>query len=176
MRVAAVLSVVVSTSVAACGDPTCEFDNPCPERFDLGTWCATSMKCTVDGVTLGNPGMNLALRRGQVLSIPIGEVMQSVPALDILLVTFAGSGCAADGAFPMPLDMSVALDNVPGAPWTYTYAGDTLHPFRWIPPPAAPVSLEIRYDDPYLYECLSLWVYAVDAECEASNPQPICGL
>lgn len=163
------LSVIVSTSVGACGDPTCEFDNPCPERFDLTAWCFESGKCTVDGAPYKSGG----LKRGAVLEIPIGEVVDALPGLDIL-VSLAGAGCA-QGDFPKPTDMSLALDGQPGAPWTYQYSEKT-YAFRWDPPPSNPKLMAVRYDNPSLMECIYPSLSATDATCEAAHPQPVCGL
>lgn len=164
----AVLLFTVPLVAAAC-DPTCPaFDNPCPERIDIGALCVGDT-CTLDGEPTKCIGA-CHLPKGLVLSILLGDGSPSTNP-DLLVETSNG-GCS--GARIRPTDLAVALDGVPGKPFEYTYDGFSVFVFRWLPPPFPAMTLDVQYAGDEFTDCTDVRLSWVDAECESDHPRYPC--
>lgn len=123
----------------------------CPEAFSLVTYCRNSGSCSIDGVPVGNCGLNCSLDRlkpGEVLRIDIGSIRSTLGTRNDVLVRSSSAG-VTDSA-EVIVDGNRRYDC-------------TIDPSRALCRGASvPTTVEVRYPNgsktfPY--------VYLVDSEC-----------
>ena len=146
----------------------CEpWESPCPTPFDVRAWCLRTNHCTIDGAT----GFDRHLQRGETLGVPIGEFAASLALVHSLYVFYT-----APTGTPRP-DASRAIVTIDGVPAATSAGGPSQWDAwaEWTPFPAAPVLLELRFEDGGNGQ-VTLDLTFFDRACEEANPEPPCAV
>jgi hypothetical protein len=171
----ATLSVCVLAGACSVGcslgrhhDPGCGWVSPCPQRFDVNSWCQDhGGHCLIQG----GGAFAYDLGRGETASIPVEQFAADITDEHDLVVDYAGTSAPQ----PDPSKAIVLLDGVPGVP-TGASPGPNLAfewVFAWDPFPASPGLLEVRFEDGSS-EGATVFLLFVNRSCELANPGPEC--
>lgn len=164
-----VVAIISLALLRGCIGDCPEFESPCPEPLDLGEMCDQNGGCTTDGAPADCfRSKGCFLEEGQLLSIPVADVADSLPGQDLMLTL--ANGC--DFSDHEAAEFAVALDGVSATP--FSLGSRTV--FRWDPFPDDPQLLEITYGTPSGTDCADVSLLFLDAVCESENPEPGCSL
>lgn len=167
-RVAAIVTTVLAALllVPACAvlnDPCTPeeraWKSPCPERFNVGLWCAS-------GQGSGCPGcldQSCFTQSEKPAFIPIGEFVSSLKGHDL----FLASSLKPDGTGDPQVE--ARIDGVDGV---FELLSPNLAVFVWQPFPETPTTLEIVCHS--VDQDCDLDPEFLDLACEQANPEPAC--
>jgi hypothetical protein len=149
---------------SGCADP-CDFESPCPERFDVALWCYETSQCSAGSMPAACTG-TCDLRKGEPLIVPlatIGTEMLDRPNVKIV------SGFSAE---VVPLgELQVLIDGVSGTHLPTEEANQASLGFAALSD--SPMTMEVRYDVGSSDSVL-LSILFHDLACETANPAPPC--
>ena len=148
-----------------CSDP-CDFESPCPERFDVARWCAEhDARCMVGTAPAACSGRQCELRKGETMTVPLAEIGNELAERPQI---FVGSLLSEDEVAAW--DLRGTLDGVAARVIRLPANRASL---SFVPMPANPMVFTLTYQVGSA-DVAMIDVLFHDYVCEQLHPAPPC--